>query len=98
MQPPPPLSGPFEVFDVFKNQSLGIRHGEGFWAEVDESSMLLVRISCKVARTPTHHVIAETDDESSLAVHLDIDHNLKGEATLAAAAAPPPPAAAAAAV
>jgi hypothetical protein len=44
---PPPPSGPFEVFDVFKGTSLGIRHGEGFWAEVDESSMLLLRIDCK---------------------------------------------------
>ena len=45
--PPPPPSGPFEVFDVFKGTSLGVRHGEGFWAEVDESSMLLLRIVCK---------------------------------------------------
>jgi hypothetical protein len=44
---PPPPSGPFEIFDVFKGTSLGVRHGEGFWAEVDESSMLLLRIACK---------------------------------------------------
>jgi alpha-galactosidase len=47
LPPPPPPSGPFEVYDIFKNVSLGIRHGEGFWAEVDESSLLLLRIVCK---------------------------------------------------
>lgn len=51
------------MIDVFKNQSLGIRHGEGFWAEVDESSMLLLRIVCKND--------IKTDDESSPLIQLD---------------------------
>lgn len=52
------------MIDVFKNQSLGIRHGEGFWAEVDESSMLLLRIVCKTD--------IKTDDESSPLIQLDL--------------------------
>lgn len=50
------------MIDVFKNQSLGIRHGEGFWAEVDESSMLLLRIVCKTG--------IKLDDESSPLIQL----------------------------
>ena len=60
LPPPPPPSGPWEVTDVFKGVSLGIWH-ESFWAEVDESSMLLLRIACK----KTSAARAKTTDEAA---------------------------------
>jgi hypothetical protein len=35
----------FTARDVFKGEDLGTFHG-GFWREVDESSMLLLKIAC----------------------------------------------------
>lgn len=37
----------FMVRDLFKGQNIGTSHHGGFWREVDESSMLLLKIACK---------------------------------------------------
>lgn len=42
----PSGGGAFEVRDLFKRKDLGTWHGS-FWAEVDESSLMMLRLSCK---------------------------------------------------
>ena len=37
--------GGFAVRDLFRGADLGVHHA-GFWREVDESSMVLVKIAC----------------------------------------------------
>ena len=36
----------FTVTDLFKGTEFGV-HSDGFWREVDESSMLLLKVTCK---------------------------------------------------